>query len=144
MDENRVVLTGNSDGCVALFFHAFRNPDPWCGYAGYVGSPDRLRRARLQPDGQMHLSNLKGQRFHLGYGRRDSKARWDHVERYMELFLEQGAFVDWFANDNQGHELRLTPEQSQRWTAFLEDTVRDPLPDSPLVGQRNYGPLRET
>lgn len=47
VDENRVVLYGNSDGAAALFFYAMRAPDRFAGFAGHVGPPalpPRLRR----------------------------------------------------------------------------------------------------
>ena len=129
VDEDRVVLFGNSDGGAALFFYAFRQPDRWSGYAGFVGPPDRLARGNLRPDGQMHLSNLRGQRFHLGYGEDDPLCPIEHIRRYMALFQEHGADLDWYANEGQEHSLSLTAEQERAFGRFLWGTPRDPLPE---------------
>ena len=129
IDENRVVLVGSSDGCIALFFHAMRHPDRWAGYGGHVGPPDRLVRAEMRPDGQMHPSNVFGQRFHLGYGERDPKAPIKHLRAYMALFEQQGGELDWYVNPRQGHALTLTDDQERAFGRFLWNTRRDALPE---------------
>ena len=129
VDENRVVVYGGSDGCIATYFYAMRQPDRWAGYAGHVGSPDRLVRAELRPDGQMHVSNLSGQRFHLGFGERDPKTPLRHLRKYLSLFEERGARLDWYVLPRQGHALSLPAERERELGRFLWDTVRDPLPD---------------
>lgn len=129
IDENRVVVYGGSDGGAALFFHAMRQPDRYAGYAGHVAPPDRLVRAEFRPDGQLHLSNLAGQRFHLGYGENDEKVPLRFIEKYMELFARHGALLDWYVLPGQGHSLRVPPEREQELARFLWRTTRDPLPD---------------
>ena len=129
VDEDRVVAVGNSDGAAALFFLAMRTPDRFAGYAGFVGPPDRLARAELRPDGQMHLDNLADQRFHLGYGERDRLVPIRHLRRYMELFEAHGALLDWYELPGQGHSLRLSDERLRAFVDFLLRTRRDPLPD---------------
>lgn len=129
VDEDRVVLAGASDGGAALYFHAMRSPDRWAGYAGSIAPPDRLVRADFRPDGQMHVSNLAGQRFHLGFGEKDRKVPIDHLRRYMALFEEAGADLRWFVNEDEGHSMRFSPEQERAFARFLWETVRDPLPN---------------
>lgn len=129
IDENRIVFSGNSDGGAAAFFQAMRTPDAWAGYAAFVGPPDRLVRAEMRPAGQMHVCNLAGQRFHLGYGEKDSLVPWKHMKRYLELFEEAGAEIDWFLQKGKGHSLGLSDEQVNAFLDFLLKTKRDPLPD---------------
>jgi hypothetical protein len=129
IDENRVVAYGGSDGGAALFFHAMRRPDRYTGYAGHVAPPDRLTRADFRPDGQMHPSNLDGQRFHLGFGELDRKVPLQHVTRYMELFQSHGAAIDWYVLAGQGHALTLPAEREDELAVFLWRNTRDPLPD---------------
>jgi predicted esterase len=129
INEDRVVLSGNSDGGAATFFQAMRTPDPWAGYIGFVGPPDRLARAEMHPDGQMHVCNLAGQRFHLGYGGKDKLVPWKYIEQYLALFEQVGARVDWFVKPNRGHSLDLSEAELNDFTRFLYGTVRDPLPD---------------
>jgi hypothetical protein len=130
VDENRVVMYGGSDGCIGTYFYAMRQPDRWAGYAGHVGSPDRLVRVALRPDGQMHVSNLSGQRFHLGFGERDPKAPLKYLKRYLQLFEERGALIDWYVLLDQGHSITIPNERERELGRFLWNTRRDPLPDS--------------
>jgi len=130
VDEDRVVAYGASDGGAALFFLAMRRPDRFSGYAGHVAPPDRLVRADFRPDGQMHVSNLAGQRFLLGYGEKDTKVPLRFVERYMELFQAAGASIDWYVLPGQGHSLALPPEREQELAQYQWGIRRDPLPDT--------------
>lgn len=129
VDENGIVMYGVSDGCVGCFFYAFRHPDRWAGFAGHVGSPDRLTRADLRADGQMHPSNLAGQRFRVGYGGRDPLNPIEPTRRYMELLEPHCASLDWFVNPRDRHDLDLSAEQEQALAKFITGTRRDPLPD---------------
>jgi len=129
IDEDRVVLAGVSDGGAAVFFQAMRTPDPWAGYAGFVAPPDRLARADFRPDGQMHVSNLFKQEFHLGYGERDVKVPLTHIESYMQLFEKAGARLDWYVLAGEDHSLSLPPERENEFARFLWGTVRDAFPD---------------
>jgi hypothetical protein len=130
IDENRVVMYGGSDGGAALFFQAMRTPDRWAGYAGHVAPPDRLVRKDFRPDGQMHVSNLAGQTFHLGYGENDEKVPLVHLRKYLALFERAGADLDWYVLPGQGHALALPQERERELGRFLWRRVRDPLPDS--------------
>ncbi len=129
IDEDRVTLVGNSDGGAALFFHAMHNPDRWAGYAGFVAPPDRLTRKDFRPDGQSHVCNLAGQRFHLGYGKLDKLVPWKHASRYLELFEQHGAILDYYVLENRGHNLNLPDERLQEFLRFMRASRRDPLPD---------------
>lgn len=129
IDEDRVVAVGTSDGGAGLFFLAMRRPDRFASYAGFVAPPDRLVRAEMEPDGQMHVGNLAGQRFHLGFGERDRLVPLRHIERYMELFDSFGAELDWYVLEDQDHSLELPEEKLERFVEFLSSSRRDPLPD---------------
>ena len=128
IDGDRVVMYGSSDGGAALFFQAMRTPVRWAGYCGHVAPPDRLVRADFRPDGQMHVSNLKGQRFHLGYGEKDKKVPLRYLEKYMALFEEAGTQIDWYVLPGQGHSLRLPAEKENELGNFLFRTVRESSP----------------
>lgn len=130
IDENRVLLYGNSDGAAALFFYAMRAPDRFSAYVGHVGPPDRLVRADLRPDGQMHVPNLAGQRFHLGYGEADPLVPFDHLSRYMKLFEQAGAELDWYSLPGQGHSLTLLPAHEERFVRFIRESRREIFPDT--------------
>ncbi len=128
--ENRVIGYGNSDGGAGVFFLAFKTPDRFAAYAAHVGPPDRLTRADFRVDGQMHLSNLRGQRFHLVHGEDDPKVPIQHLRKYLELFEKHDAVIDSIVLPGQGHSLTLTDEYHRRLGRFLTAVPRDPLPDT--------------
>jgi|GEM_PF-2177722 len=129
VDEDRVVAVGTSDGGAGLFFLAMRTPDRFASYAGFVAPPDRLVRAEMEPDGQMHVPNLGGQRFHFGFGEHDRKVPLKYIERYMELFDSFGADLDWYVLEDQGHSLTLPEEKLNSFIDFMGGSRRDALPD---------------
>ena len=129
VDEDRVVAYGGSDGGRGALL-------PWRCVGPTVGrdTPGTWRRRTASsapssdPDGQMHLSNLAGQRFHLGFGELDPKVPLRHLRRYMELF-ERHAELDWYVLPGQGHALSIPRERERELGRFLWNTVRDPFPD---------------
>ncbi len=129
VDEDRVVAVGNSDGGAALYFLGMRTPDRYASYAGHVAPPDRLVRADFGPDGQMHIENLRAQRFHLGFGEQDRLVPIKYLRRYMELFEQVGADLDWYVLEDRGHNLNLSDELEGRFLAFIRESRRDPLPE---------------
>ena len=129
VDEDRVVVSGTSDGGAAAWFLALRRPDRFAGYAGFVAPPDRLVRAEFEPDGQMHVGNLRGQRFFLTFGERDPLVPVKHLRRYLALFERHGAVLDTVILPRQRHELDLPDERMRGFIDFLWGTRRDPCPD---------------
>ena len=130
VDENRVVLVGASDGAIGAWFYAFRHPDPWASYVGFIGFPTRLTNRKLRADGQMHLSNLDGQRFWLVNGGRDRIVNIDVMRGYLELFRERTrVHLDYREYPESGHDLQITPEDEDAFIRFFVEARRDPLPD---------------
>lgn len=129
IDPNRVWITGSSDGCAAIFFLAARQPNRFAAYAGHVGPPDRLTRANMGADGQVHLANFEGQSFHFGYGEKDKLVPFQFLQRYLKLFQDYGAQIDWYSLPERGHELYLPEEKIQDMYRFLSAARRDPLPE---------------
>jgi predicted esterase len=130
VDENRVVLFGGSDGCIGSCFHAFRDPTAYAAFGGTIGCPVRLTNPTLRVDGQMHLSNLSGQRFFLVNGGRDRLFPVQDIRDYWELFREHGAEVDYREYPQEGHGFPLSAEDERDLARFLFGTRRDPLPDT--------------
>jgi predicted esterase len=128
--ENRVFMMGSSDGAIAEWFYAFRYPDPWVFYAGYSGFPARLTNTFLRADGQMHLSNLEGQRFHVVNGGRDLIVNIDVMRGYMDVFKSIDVQIDYFEHPNDGHDLTLSQEEQAAPFHLVNQLRRDPLPDS--------------
>ncbi len=131
VDEDRVVMIGSSDGAIAEWFYAFRDPDAWAHYVGFVGFPARLTNPALRPDGQMHLSNLAGQRFLLHNGVKDRIVNIGVTRKYLKrLRAVEGVEIEAHEHETDGHELNLTREEEVHSIIEpLRHSRRDPLPD---------------
>lgn len=127
--ENRVMLMGNSDGAVAAWFYAFRYPDPWVFYTGHVGFPARLTNNSMRADGQMHLSNLEGQRFILHNGVKDRIIDINVVRKYLEVFKSINVQIDYKEHPDRGHDLYLSQEDAVKPFILFNELRRDPLPE---------------
>jgi predicted esterase len=129
IDEDRITMFGSSDGAIAEWFWAFRDPDPWTGYIGWVGFPARLTNRTMRPDGQMHLSNLTGQRFLLHNGVRDRIVDIDVTRKYLDVVRREDVEIEAYEHPEDGHDLNLTDEEVERFMRFFREARRDPLPD---------------
>ncbi len=127
--ENRVFMFGSSDGAIGEWFYAFRDPDPWAMYIGYVGFPARLTNRAMRADGQMHLSNLEGQRFYLRNGVKDRIVNIDVMRKYLDVIREVDVDIDYAEHADHGHDLELTREEQLEPFAHFRDFRRDPLPE---------------
>ena len=129
VDENKVYIFGNSDGAIGAWFHAFRFPDPWAYYIGYVGFPARLTNRALRADGQMHLSNLDHQHFYLHNGVHDRIIDIQVMRSYLDVIQKGDAQILYEESSDAGHDLRLTEEEQLKPFRHFRTTRRDPLPD---------------
>jgi predicted esterase len=130
IDENEVVLVGGSNGCIGACCYAMRAPTAYAAFAGTVGCPVRLTNPTLRVDGQLHLSNLSGQRFWLANGARDELFPVQDIRDYWELFSAHGAEVDHREHAQAGHGLRLDADDERAFATFSFGARRDPLPDT--------------
>lgn len=129
VDENKVYIFGNSDGAIGAWFHAFRAPDPWAYYMGFVGFPARLTNRALRADGQMHLSNLSGQRFYLRNGVHDRIIDIEVMRAYLNVIDKIDVDILYRESPHAGHDLRLTREEELEPFNHFRKARRDPLPD---------------
>jgi hypothetical protein len=72
----------------------------------------------------VHVSNLAGQRFHLGFGEQDPQVALEHLEQYTRLLERHGALLDWKVLPGQAHALSL-PEQRERRPWGRVELARD-------------------
>ncbi|MGI9628831.1 MAG: hypothetical protein ACR2QM_18495, partial [Longimicrobiales bacterium] len=58
VDENRVTITGVSDGGTGAYFFAFKDTTPWASFFPFIASPGVLLNPQVGADGRMHVANL--------------------------------------------------------------------------------------
>lgn len=129
VDENRVHLMGVSDGGTGAWFQALRHPTPWASYLPFIGHSRVLGNPAVEPDGQMHAVNTAGQSFFVVSGGKDRLYPSWSVAPYLDLFSSAGARIEFRHHPEGGHDLRWWPEEEERIGEFIEETIRDPLPE---------------
>jgi len=130
VDDNRVYLTGVSDGGTGSYFFAFMQPTEWAAFLPYIGNPGVLRNPRGRVSYPLSFDNLKGKRLFIVNGENDRLYPAQAVQPYIDLMREAGADFDFTMIPNGGHNTEWMPEQRPRIEKFKRDNVRDPLPDN--------------
>ena len=57
IDENRVYLTGTSDGGTGVYFMAFKDPTPWASFLPLIGNMVVLATPSVRADGEIFPGN---------------------------------------------------------------------------------------
>lgn len=145
VDDNRVYLTGVSDGGTGTYFFAFRQPTHWAAFLPYIGHMAVLRNRDAGGGHPLFFENLTAKPLYIVNGEDDPLYPVYAVRPYIE-YLEQAKVPHVFkAIFEGGHNTNWLPEEAPLIEQFKKDNVRDPLPDrvqwiteSALRYQRNH------
>ncbi len=128
VDENRVFVTGVSDGGTGVYFLGFRDTTPWAGFLPFIGYPGVLLNPRVGADGMMHLANLVNKPLFIVNGETDRLYPVRNMAPFLEDFEKLGVdFV--FTPKPGGHSTSWWPDEVDNIADFMESHPRDPLPD---------------
>jgi predicted esterase len=130
IDDNRVYALGISDGGTGAWYFAFLDPTPWAGFVPLIGHPAVLASPSVGAQGQMHIANLRNRPFLAINGGLDRLYPTRSVLPYVELFRDAGVDVEHVNRADAGHTVSWWPEEASRIESFLQQHVRDPLPDT--------------
>lgn len=129
IDENRVHLTGISDGGTGAYFMAFRETTPWASFVPLNGSLKVLSNTGIGVDGQLYIGNLTNKPFFIVNGGQDRLYPTVAAEPYINLIRRAGATVVYRPQPDAGHDVSWWPSERDNVEAFVRDHPRDPLPD---------------
>ncbi len=130
VDDNRVYMTGVSDGGTGSYFFAFLQPTEWAAFLPYIGHPGVLRNPRAEVSHPLSFENLKGKPLFIVNGENDPLYPARAVQPYIDLMEQAGIEYEFTMIPNGGHNTAWLPEQRPRIEKFKRDHVRDPLPDT--------------
>ena len=132
VNENRVYLTGVSDGGTGTYFFAFRQPTHWAAYMPYIGHMAVLRNRDAGGGHPLFFDNLTAKPLYIVNGEDDPLYPVYAVRPYID-YLEQAKVPHVFkAIFEGGHNTNWLPEETPLIEKFKEENPRDPLPDSVL------------
>lgn len=130
VDENRVYLTGISDGATGAFFVAFRDTTPWASFLPLNGHMMVLANPDTGADGQLYPGNAVNKPFFIVNGGKDRLYPTRSVEPFVEHLQEIGTRVVYHPRPEAGHNTEWWPDERASFEAFVRDHPRDPLPDT--------------
>jgi PDZ domain-containing protein len=129
VDENRVVVSGVSDGGTGAYFIAMRETTPFASFLplnGYL----LVLAARDIDDGLVFANNLRNKPIFAVNGGRDPLYPTRVVDPTIEQMKRGGVSVDYHPQPNAGHNTAWWPEVKETFEAFVRDHPRTPLPDT--------------
>ncbi len=128
VDENRVVVSGVSDGGTGAYFVAMHETTPFASFLplnGYL----MVLASRDIDDGTLFPNNLRNKPLFAVNGGRDPLYPTAVVDPYIGHMKRGGVSVDYHPQPNAGHNTAWWPEVKETFEAFVREHPRRPLPD---------------
>jgi dienelactone hydrolase len=129
IDENRVVLSGVSDGGTGAFYTAMRETTPFASFAALNGFIMVLRSEIAQADGDVFPNNLLNKPLFIVNGGRDPRYPTSAVDPYVAHLAKGGVDLVYQPQPNAAHDTSWWPDVKESFEAFVTDHPRRPLPD---------------
>ena len=129
VDENRVVLSGVSDGGTGAYYVAMRNPTPFASVLPLNGFILVLRNETSDADGDLFPNNLVNRPFFIVNGGRDPLYPTSVVDPYVAQLKNGGVDLVYRPQPNAGHDTSWWPDVKDEFERFVTDHPRRPLPD---------------
>jgi hypothetical protein len=128
VDENRVAVSGVSDGGTGAYYIAMKDTTPYAGFLPLNGSIMVLRSEDLAV-GDVFPTNLRNKPFFVVNGGRDPLYPASYVGPYVEHLKDKGVEVVYKPQPNGVHNTAWWPEVKETFEAFVRNHPRTPLPD---------------
>jgi membrane-associated protease RseP (regulator of RpoE activity) len=129
VDENRVVLSGVSDGATGAMYIAMRETTPFASILplnGYI----LVLALRDIDDALIFPNNLRNKPIFAVNGGRDPLYPTRVVDPTIEHLKRGGVTIDYHPQPNAAHNTSWWPEVKDVFEAFVRDHPRRPLPDT--------------
>jgi hypothetical protein len=128
IDENRVVLSGVSDGATGAYYIAMRDTTPFASFLPLNGFIMVLANSEID-DGRIFPNNLRNKPLFVVNGGRDPLYPTANVEPYTRRLMAGGVAIDYHPQPDGEHNTRWWPQVKDVFEKFVTDHPRDPDPD---------------
>ena len=128
VDENRVYLTGISDGGTGTYFFAFREPTPFAAFLPLNGHMGVLASPGVGADGAMFAGNAVNKPFFVVNGGRDPLYPAAGVAPFVAHLRTLGTEMVFRVQAEAGHNTAWWEDERPSFEAFLAAHPRNPLP----------------
>jgi len=140
VDENRVVLSGVSDGGTGAYFVDMLDPTPYASFLplnGYI-----LVLQHVVDQESLFAGNLRNKPLFVVNGGRDPLYPMTSVEPTLEHLAKGGVRITYKPQPQAGHDTSWWPEVKDSFETFVSDHPRVPYPDAltwETTDTRRYG-----
>ena len=128
IDENRVVVSGVSDGATGAYYIAMRDTTPYAGFLPLNGFLAVLTNSDIN-DGHIFAGNLRNKPLFVVNGGKDRLYPTSIVEPYTNHLIRGGVAIEYHPQPEGEHNTRWWPEIKDPFEAFVAQHPRDPYPD---------------
>jgi len=129
VDENRVALSGVSDGATGLYYLAMRDTTPFASFLPLNGYLMVLTSTELHLPADLFPNNLVNKPFFVVNGGRDPLYPIRVVEPYVRHLQSHGVQIHYLPQPEAGHNTQWWPTVKDSFEAFVRDHPRVPLPE---------------
>jgi len=129
VDDNRVSLTGVSDGGTGVWFFAFKQPTEWSSFFSYIGHPGVLRSAQSGGGYRLYFENLMTKPVYIVNGENDRLYPAASLTSFVEILEQQDVDHVFRVIADGGHNTSWLPEERPAIEAFKQQRPRDPFPE---------------
>lgn len=130
VDENRVVLSGVSDGGTGAYYVSMRETTPFAAFLPLNGAIPVLRNTTMRVDGGLFMQNMVNKPFFIVNGGRDPLYPTTLVEPYIEQMKSGGVEVDYLPQPEAVHNTAWWPDVKDTYERFVREHPRRALPDA--------------
>lgn len=130
VDENRIVVSGVSDGATGAYYVSMRDTTRFASFLPLNGFIMVLANRDLQVDRPLYPNNLRNKPFFVVNGGRDPLYPTDRVTPYVDFMKKAGVSIDYQPQPNGRHNTAWWPEVKDQFEAFVREHPRNPLPDT--------------
>ena len=127
VDENRVVLSGVSDGGTGSYYIGMRDTTPYASLTPLNGFIMVLANGDID-DGLLFPNNLRNKPLFVVNGGKDPLYPTSQVEPFTK-HLMTAVHIEYHAQPEAGHNTAWWPEVKDIYEKFVADHPRDPHPD---------------
>jgi PDZ domain-containing protein len=128
VDENRVVLSGVSDGGTGTYYIAMRDTTPYASFLPLNGFMMILQNPSLGLTEELFPNNLLNKPFFVVNGGQDPLYPTAIVEPYVKHLEKGGVTVSYHPQPNAVHNTAWWPEVKDTYETFVSSHPRDPHP----------------
>lgn len=130
IDENRIVLSGVSDGGTASYYFSMRDSTAFAAILPLNGAIPVLRNTLMRIDGELFMNNMVNKPFFIVNGGKDPLYPTSLVEPFITQMQTGSVEVQYLPQPEAVHNTAWWPELKDRYEAFVAAHPRQPYPDT--------------